>query len=174
MMCQSTELVRTFRLWALLWVAALLFTVCGCSGPEKKAESAAPLSPNEEERTNEESMKVKPVVEETLEEEVLTEETDEAEVTAAVKGEQDKGEEFVTLQASKGTVTFPHRQHQETFECVSCHHPMKDSDGVATACRSCHGVSPDVLKAKDAFHAACKTCHEAQGGPTGCKDCHAS
>lgn len=75
----------------------------------------------------------------------------------------------VKLEASMGTVTFPHAAHQaKVSDCKTCHH-----NGVeAGKCTSCHGVKPEAPAAKAAFHKLCKDCHKAQNGPTKCKECH--
>ena len=80
----------------------------------------------------------------------------------------DKGPEKVEYSAKMGTVTFNHAQHQERSDCSSCHHT-----GTFVQCKSCHGVSEEAPKAKDAFHKQCKGCHaEANKGPTKCSGCH--
>ena len=75
----------------------------------------------------------------------------------------------VKLEASMGTVTFPHAAHQATVaDCKTCHHNGVD----AGKCASCHGVDAAAPKAKKAFHKLCKDCHKKQNGPTKCKGCH--
>jgi len=81
----------------------------------------------------------------------------------------DKGPAEVKLEASMGTVTFPHAAHQaKVADCKTCHHMGVE----AGKCASCHGVDAAAPKAKDAFHKLCKDCHKAQSGPTKCKECH--
>jgi len=89
--------------------------------------------------------------------------------TTAMFAMANNGPAEVKLEASMGTVTFPHAAHQaKVGDCKTCHH-----NGVeAGACRSCHGVKPEAPKAKTAFHKLCKTCHKKQNGPTKCKGCH--
>jgi hypothetical protein len=67
-----------------------------------------------------------------------------------------------------GTVTFNHTAHQGLADCTTCHHT-----GDYAQCKSCHGISPEAPKAKNAFHKQCKDCHkEDKKGPTKCKECH--
>jgi predicted CXXCH cytochrome family protein len=82
----------------------------------------------------------------------------------------DNGPAEVKLEASMGTVTFPHQAHQALVaDCTTCHHKGVE----AGSCTSCHGVDAAAPKAKDAFHKLCKGCHaDKKSGPTGCKDCH--
>jgi hypothetical protein len=69
------------------------------------------------------------------------------------------GPESIVLPASIGTVTFPHKMHQEM---------LKD-------CKKCHEKGPGKIAdlGKEWAHKTCKGCHtEMKKGPVGCKDCH--
>jgi ribosomal protein L40E len=81
-------------------------------------------------------------------------------------------------QAKKPPVIFPHKAHQETNDCVVCHHTAKVADD-AESCFNCHGKDPDIpdpsqmSSKKNPFHILCKDCHtELAKGPTKCKECH--
>ncbi|PLY06011.1 MAG: hypothetical protein C0622_01385 [Desulfuromonas sp.] len=81
---------------------------------------------------------------------------------------QNQGPDEVTFTPKMGTVTFNHAAHQGLTDCATCHHT-----GEFAQCSSCHGVTDDAPKAKDAFHTLCKDCHkESAKGPTKCKECH--
>ena len=85
---------------------------------------------------------------------------------------------------------FPHAQHQETFDCGTCHHGKDDSaqqvaysDGQKIEkCDACHNTTSGMEKKlntfKKAAHARCKACHKAlkkagkEAGPTKCTGCH--
>lgn len=74
-------------------------------------------------------------------------------------------------------------------ECANCHKKEEISEKIS--CRGCHAAEPfssaeinrlkeggkryhiDMPGLKGAYHLSCLGCHEDQGGPTGCKDCHA-
>lgn len=91
--------------------------------------------------------------------------------SALVAVAADKGPAEVKFEVKMGTVTFPHHEHQEITDCVTCHH-NGDAEKGAAACRSCHD-GKKAPKAKDAFHKVCKDCHKKEKkGPTKCKECH--
>jgi hypothetical protein len=87
---------------------------------------------------------------------------------------------------------FPHAEHQEKFDCGTCHH-SKGADGKQVAykegrkiekkCDACHntkaeGMNPKLNTFKNAAHARCKSCHKSmkkegkETGPTKCAGCH--
>jgi len=69
------------------------------------------------------------------------------------------GPETISLPAKMGTVTFPHKAHQEK---------LKD-------CKICHEKGPGKIEGfgKDWAHKTCKGCHaEKKAGPTKCNECH--
>ncbi len=80
-------------------------------------------------------------------------------------------------------VTFPHKEHTETYSCETCHHTAKTPEE-AVSCFVCHGVKPDIpdpsqmSSKKNPFHILCKTCHsdlkkqKKDTGPTKCSGCH--
>ena len=81
-------------------------------------------------------------------------------------------------QAKKSPVSFPHKAHQDKYECVECHHTAKGADD-AQSCFECHGKNPDIpdpgqmSAKKNPFHIKCIGCHkEEAAGPTKCKECH--
>jgi hypothetical protein len=85
---------------------------------------------------------------------------------------------------------FPHRKHQEMFDCLNCHHGM-DSEGkqipytdgmVIQHCVTCHNPKMKNNKLNSlmlAAHTRCKGCHKkvvAESGSAGpiakCSGCH--
>jgi predicted CXXCH cytochrome family protein len=67
--------------------------------------------------------------------------------------------DVVELPASKGTVTFPHKKHQEMLkDCIKCHEK---------------GPGKIAELGKDWAHKVCRGCHtEMKRGPVICTDCH--
>lgn len=70
------------------------------------------------------------------------------------------GSETLTFPTKMGTVTFPHKMHQEMLkDCKKCH--ASDAGG------KIEGFS------KEWAHKTCKGCHaDMNKGPTKCGDCH--
>lgn len=69
------------------------------------------------------------------------------------------GADTITLPASMGAVTFPHRKHQ----------------GLLQSCDRCHDGKQGKIVAlgKEWAHQTCKGCHaEMKTGPTSCSGCH--
>jgi len=84
------------------------------------------------------------------------------------------------VQAKKAAVPFPHNQHSEAFECVTCHHTSQEKEDIP-GCFTCHGVDPAIpdptvsSKKENPFHIRCAGCHkEMAAGPTKCSGCHTS
>lgn len=86
--------------------------------------------------------------------------------------------DIMTLESTKGNITYPHKEHADNFDCVTCHH--KDEAGkTPTPCRECHKKGAKVSKMKT-FHNktaanSCRGCHEKEGkGPkySPCSNCH--
>jgi cytochrome c553 len=70
-----------------------------------------------------------------------------------------QGPPTLTLKASMGNVTFPHKAHQSRMKCTTCHQSEKGG--------KIEGFG------KDWAHKTCKGCHQEQGkGPTKCNGCH--
>ena len=111
-----------------------------------------------------------------------------------VASELELGPEIIKLQTARKRkpALFPHRKHQEMWDCEVCHHG-KDSEGNQTPytegmriqhCVTCH--NPTSMKNKRlnnfmlAAHTRCKGCHkkivEEEGGTAGpiakCSGCH--
>jgi hypothetical protein len=113
----------------------------------------------------------------------------------------EKGPAEITIVDSKSDkpkpAQFPHKQHQEKFECAGCHHTMTDGKQVAYTegmkiqkCETCHtgdtlaGKTKDKLKLdtlKGAGHGNCLECHKemTKKDPAlkdlklaSCKTCH--
>jgi len=85
--------------------------------------------------------------------------------------------ETVTLKASFGNVTFPHKKHVETqkIDCTKCHHTWKAGETSGKPCVDCHKAKAEgkAPAAKDAFHKVCQDCHKTKkAGPTKCTECH--
>lgn len=82
--------------------------------------------------------------------------------------------EVIFENPKKGNVTFNHAMHAEGYECMDCHHKMKEGEDVQS-CRSCHSK-----KFNKAFHGknsdySCVGCHQNSGsgpGYTPCSGCH--
>jgi cytochrome c553 len=70
------------------------------------------------------------------------------------------GPETIELPASKGNVSFPHKQHQDALkDCTKCH--------ATAAGGKIEGFGKDIA------HKTCKGCHTDSGkGPTSCAACH--
>ena len=101
-----------------------------------------------------------------------------------------QGPETISLsspEAKKPAAIFPHRQHQATIKCGTCHHG-KDATGKQAPyvagqelkCTSCHNgdfANKELNDLMKVGHARCKGCHaeEKKAGkkaPTECKGCH--
>lgn len=95
--------------------------------------------------------------------------------------------DFVFETEKKGTVVFPHRDHQQAFQCFVCHHMSTEvttnqsfkaravqstEERTVRPCRACHGTIEGIREFKSVAHAMCKDCHKKLGGPTKCGDCH--
>lgn len=99
------------------------------------------------------------------------------------------GPEEIVLKTAKARkpALFPHKKHQDMYECATCHH-TKDAAGkqgpyVAgeeKKCESCHNkdmANNKLNSFKSAAHARCKECHkkaqkEGKDAPTKCTGCH--
>lgn len=63
----------------------------------------------------------------------------------------------IILEASYGTITFPHRQHAAKLDCSTCHDATQKISDIT----------------KEVTHKLCRGCHrEGDTEPTSCKDCH--
>ena len=109
-------------------------------------------------------------------------------ITAGVSA-ANSGAADMVLKTAKGKkpAAFPHKKHQDMFECAQCHH-SKDATGkkgpyVAgkeAKCESCHNsdmANAKLNNFKNAAHANCKDCHkkaakEGKKAPTKCTGCH--
>ncbi len=106
----------------------------------------------------------------------------------SVASEIDKGPEEMVIQtaSAKKPAKFPHRKHQESFECKDCHHAKTD-DGIKYSyfegmevkkCITCHNkddmTNPKLNSFKLAAHGLCKECHKQNkdSAPTKCSGCH--
>ena len=88
----------------------------------------------------------------------------------------------ITLNASKGNVTFNHKKHLDAAgnDCLKCHHTWKKGDMSGKLCVECHKEKAEgkTPSAKDAFHKDCQGCHKQlkeankPAGPTSCPQCH--
>jgi hypothetical protein len=87
----------------------------------------------------------------------------------------DKGAEEMTLTGGeKGTVWFPHRQHQENLkDCKKCHDIFPKEAGIIQKMKD-----EGALKKKQVMKKKCISCHRKTkkagdpAGPTSCKKCH--
>lgn len=109
-------------------------------------------------------------------------------VASGLSMASDTGPEKMLIQtaAAKKPARFPHRKHQESFECKECHHAKTD-DGVkypyvenmeVKKCVTCHNKddmsNPKLNSFKLAAHGLCKECHKnnSDSAPTKCSGCH--
>ena len=81
---------------------------------------------------------------------------------------------------------FPHKKHQETFDCDECHHSRSDDgkkypyvEGMKIKkCLTCHNKdemnNTKLNNFKLIAHASCKECHKKNKdtAPTKCSGCH--
>ncbi len=87
--------------------------------------------------------------------------------------------------AGKKPAKFPHKQHQESFECGECHHTSTDGkkspyvEGMEIKkCAVCHNKDnmddPKMNNFKVVAHGLCKECHKQNkdAAPTKCSGCH--
>ena len=91
-------------------------------------------------------------------------------------------------EAQRPPVIFPHEEHMDLYECLTCHHDYQDGVNVLDEntleegnpdiqCAHCHNnqTAPDL---QEAFHRQCIGCHIAvrksgqPSGPEMCGDCH--
>ncbi len=92
----------------------------------------------------------------------------------------DSGPESMELTSSTGDkmapAVFPHKVHQEAYECGECHHGMEDGEKVEYTegmeiqkCESCHNSDvlegkkkgkEDLATFKGAGHGNCLECHK--------------
>ena len=96
----------------------------------------------------------------------------------AIVHANNKGDETIKLEASRGTVTFKHWAHQgvEGITCKTCHHTLASATAMPDkSCSDCHTAQKDGNRPslKNAMHTNCKGCHKDNNkGPTRCNDCH--
>jgi hypothetical protein len=100
----------------------------------------------------------------------------------------DAGPEEMELKtaAAKKPAKFPHKKHQESYECGECHH-SKYADGTKSfyeegmeikKCITCHNKddmdNPKMNNFKVVAHGLCKECHKKNkdSAPTKCSGCH--
>jgi hypothetical protein len=100
----------------------------------------------------------------------------------------DTGPDEIILKTAtaRKAANFPHRKHQESFECGECHHSKSDDgtkyqyvDGMEIKkCVVCHNKddmnNPKLNNFKLIAHALCKECHKRNKdkAPTRCSGCH--
>ena len=100
----------------------------------------------------------------------------------------DNGPAEIILQtaAAKKPAKFPHKKHQDAFECGDCHHAETDNgvkysyvEGMEVKkCITCHNIddmsNPKLNNFKLVAHGLCKECHKKNkpAAPTKCSGCH--
>lgn len=105
------------------------------------------------------------------------------------------------LQELYEPVEFDHAMHMAGYDCSLCHHHTTGDGCEHPVCSRCHastgpadqvacsGCHPDRSTSRPAsdtplyhidkpdllgaLHLQCLSCHRADGGPTGCRECHA-
>jgi hypothetical protein len=94
-----------------------------------------------------------------------------ASVAAAI---ENSGSAQIDISASRGTVSFPHHQHQESLkDCNVCHTLFPQETGALAKLKS-----GGQLKPKQVMNKLCINCHRAEkkagkaSGPTICSQCH--
>ena len=96
-------------------------------------------------------------------------------MTAGSMASQNKGAENIELKGGKrGTVHFPHRQHQVNLkDCQICHAIFPQKPGSIEALKA-----EGKLKKKHVMNKLCTKCHKEKkkagqkSGPTTCTKCH--
>ena len=112
-----------------------------------------------------------------------------APLAAQAGATEPSGPDTVVFNASRGPVTFAHREHGERAECTACHHesrPEKPLTAVREKCSACHtnpATEPMKTSRRNAMHdtanrqGTCYNCHiklaeEGKVTPSKCADCH--
>ncbi|OGQ94701.1 MAG: hypothetical protein A2521_11430 [Deltaproteobacteria bacterium RIFOXYD12_FULL_57_12] len=108
--------------------------------------------------------------------------TDNSSTARADKG-SGPGDMILQTGNAKSPAKFPHKKHQEKYDCATCHH-KQDATGARVSysaedniqkCITCHNEKMDnksLNTLKLAAHALCKECHKKDGGPNKCPECH--
>lgn len=93
---------------------------------------------------------------------------------ALVVAAENRGGEKLTIDASKGAVTFPHKEHQDNLkDCKLCHATFPQELGVIKKMKE-----KKELERKQVMDGVCLKCHKdykAAGkdhGPINCNGCH--
>lgn len=94
---------------------------------------------------------------------------------ALIIASENRGGEVLTVDgASKGAITFPHKEHQDTLkDCKICHDTFPQELGVIKKMKG-----NKELKRKQVMNDVCLKCHKeykASGknhGPINCNGCH--
>ena len=96
-------------------------------------------------------------------------------MAAIVTASANKGADEITIDGgSKGTIAFPHEEHQEHLQdCMVCHDVFPQELGVIKKMKT-----EKELKRKQVMNGVCLACHKAdkkagkEHGPTSCNKCH--
>lgn len=97
-------------------------------------------------------------------------------LNAATQTEADNGAEEIMIDAGpKGTVFFPHRQHQESegINCQTCHDLFPREPNVINRL-----IKEGTLSPRQVMNALCISCHRKTAtagkpsGPRSCSTCH--
>ena len=94
-------------------------------------------------------------------------------LNAATPGETDNGAEEIMINAgSKGSVFFPHREHQKTaaIACQVCHELFPKEPGSISRLKG-----EETLKPRQIMNNLCISCHRktaAAGKPSGPRSCN--
>ena len=95
-------------------------------------------------------------------------------VPLATANSDSKGPETLVIEASKGNITLPHREHQQNLkDCKICHTFFPKKAGSITAMKA-----DGKLKKKQVMNKLCLNCHRKlkkagkDAGPTSCSGCH--
>jgi hypothetical protein len=95
-------------------------------------------------------------------------------IASAAAAVENNGAAQIDISASRGTVSFPHHQHQEkVMDCNICHTLFPQEANAINKLKA-----DGRLKPKQVMNKLCINCHRAEknagkaGGPTICSQCH--
>lgn len=94
--------------------------------------------------------------------------------SAVVFAVENKGADQIKISATKGTVSFPHHEHQNKLgDCQLCHNLYPQVKGSIDQMKV-----EGKLQSKDVMNKQCLKCHrdykkaDKPSGPVSCSECH--